>query len=157
MTKKDKTLEVKKERLISITLDVKFIMKVIAIGLFLIFIWYILYFKHIYIYLHQTSKYKYYLFMTLVSVLTLLITLAIGLWFGNLGKFFKIIVLIIVLYFAFLGYEYLGIGIEFRTNFGLLEYEKFETNSYRGIRFFVHNIYLLIILYFISLPFESEK
>ena len=54
-------------------------------------------------------------------------------------------------------YKYLGIGIEFRTNFGLLEYEKFETNSYRGIRFFVHNIYLLIILYFISLPFESEK
>jgi len=157
MTKKDKTLEIKKERLVSITLDVKFIMKLIAIGIILISIWYIIYFKHIYIYLHETSKYKYYLFMTLVSILTLLITLAIGLWFGNLGKIYKLVILIMILYFAYLGYAYLGLGIEFRTNYGLLRYEIFETNSKKGIKFFVENIYLLIILYFISLPFESEK
>lgn len=154
---KNKDLVVKKERLISITLDVKFIIRLILIALLIISIWFILYYKHLLIYLHPTSKYKYYLFMSLVSILTLMISLSIGLWFGNLGKIFKIFMLIMIVYFAYLGYTYIGLGIEFRTNYGLLNEPVFETNSTKGIDFFVENIFLLVILYFIGLPFESEK
>ena len=132
-------------------------MKLIGLALLLISIWFIISYKHLYIYLHTTSKYKYYLFMVLVSILTLMISLSIGLWFGNLGKWFKIFILAMVIYFAYLGYTYAGLGIDFRTNFGLLNEPVFETNSTKGMDFFVENIVLLIILYFISLPFESEK
>jgi len=158
MTKnKNKDLVVKKERLITFNLNITTIIKVIIICLLLICLWYILYFKHVYIYIHETSKYKYFLFMTMVSILTLLTFMCIGLWFGNLGKYFKVGVIIICLWFAWLGYEYMGIGIDIRTNFGLLRESVFETNSKKGIDFFIENIFLLIILYFISLPFESEK
>lgn len=157
MTKRNKEFVVKKERFISITLDVKFIMKLIGLALLLISIWYILQYKHLILYLNTVGKYEYYLFMILVSILTLMISLSIGLWFGNLGKWFKIFILIMVIYFAYLGYMYTGLGIEFRTNFGLLNEPIFESNSEKGLDFFIENLPTLIVLFFISIPFESEK
>lgn len=154
---KDKTLEVKKERLVSVNMSFQFLIKLILFSLLLLSIWYVLHYKHVYIYFSKTSKYKYFLFMLLVSVLMLMTTVAIGFYLGNLGNWIKITVILIVVYFSWLGYEYIGIGIDFRTNFGLLNESVFETNTKKGMDFFLRNVYWLIILYFISLPFESEK
>ena len=155
--KNNRDLVVKKERLISVNVDIQFIIKIILVSLLLIAIWYILQYKHLYLYLSKSKKYEYYLFMILVSVLTLMISLCIGLWLGNIGKYFKVVIIIMVFYFIYLGYEYIGLGIDFRTNFGLLNESVFETNTKKGINFFTKNIHLLLIAYIISLPFESEK
>lgn len=155
--KRKKDLVVKKERLVSISIDIKFIIKLIFIGLLLISIWYIIQFEHLLVYLNDSSKYSHYLFTILVSVLMLMILVSIGLFFGNLGRGYKIAIILLIFWFAYLGYEYIGIGIEFRSNFNLLNEPVFETNSKKGMDFFIENILLLFILYMISFPFEHEK
>lgn len=155
--KRKKDFVVKKERLISLTVDIRFIIKLIFITLILIAIWYIIQFRHLDVYLTDSSKYSHYLFTILVSVLMLMILVSIGLFFGNLGRSYKIAIILIIFYFAYLGYEYIGIGINFRSNFHLLNEPVFETNTRKGMDFFTENILLLFVLFMISFPFEHEK
>jgi len=154
----NKELKPKKERFISISLDFLFILKVLLF-LFAVFIcWLILYYDHLDIYIVIVkTKNESYFFSILVSIMLLLFLVACGFVLSITKSKWKLLIFGIIIYIIILGYTNIGFGFRFKTNFGLLVYENYESNTYKGVKFFIWNIVFFIIIFIISLFFETEK
>ena len=157
MVKKDKGFVVKKERRVSFTIPITFILKIILV-LFVIFcIWFILEYDHLELYWNKEKRYVSLLFTVLVSCTILLFMTPFGIidmserWYLKFPAFFG------VLYLVIQGFEYIGVGIIFRTTFHLLVNPIYESNSKRGIMFFFDNLYVFGIAWIIYLPFISKE
>lgn len=150
---------VKKERFFKIYFDLSTLLKILGYLTIIIFIWYILDQKYIIVYLtHPRSKNIGYFFTILVSIMLMLFLVSCGFVFELTSKKWKIIIFIFILWLIYEGLTNIGFGFRFRRNYGLLDYEYYESNSKHGIRFFIFNFYCLFVwIYIISLFFEREK
>jgi hypothetical protein len=155
----NKEFKAKKERLIKINVDFSFILKLLLYLLVLIGIYYILYMKYIYIYIvKDQSINEGYLFTILNSIMFLLFMVSCGFSFEIKEPKYKVFIFLLILYLIYYGFTKIGFGFEFRKNFGLLEYITYESNTHKGILFYIRNfLTLFVFIYIISLFFESEK
>lgn len=148
---------VKKERLITISISVKTIIQSLAILLFLFIIWYILYYKWIYIYINkEKNKYESFLFSVLVSCTLLMFQLACGFDLRVSNKYLKPIFISIVLLIVYYGYQYYGLGFIIYKNYGLLYHNQYESNSKHGLLFFTENWLFWSFVYIASLILMSR-
>ena len=159
MTKKYKSNEfvVKKERTISVNLPFPFILKILLVIIALLICFFILYFKHIILYWNKEKKYYSLLFTLLVSGTILLFLTPFGIVDMSDKWYIKIPFFFFVVYLVYYGFEYIGIGIIFRTTFQLLRNPIYESNSRKGIMFLFDNLYVFFIVWFIYLPFMSKN
>lgn len=152
-------LKVKKERFFKVSISAKSII-LICFYLGLIFlIWYIIEYNHLDIYLiDDQDKSTGYLFTILVSIMLLLFLVSCGFIFDIKQTKYRLFIFIFILYLIIQGFTSIGFGFRFNTNFGLLVYENYESNTYHGIKFFTFNfVGFFIWIFIISLFFESEK
>jgi len=148
---------VKKERLISISVSLKSIIYLILTILFLIFLWYILYFKLIYIYIHKRdNKYESLLFSIIVSMTLLMFQLACGFDFKFSNIWIKFISVIFVIVLVYYGYQNYGLGFKLYENFGLLYHITYESNSKQGLLFFIENWLFWSFIFIASLILMSR-
>lgn len=135
-----KGIIVKKERLIQISISLKTILYIIVILFLLSITWYLLYFKWIYVYLnYEKNKYESFLFSVLVSMTLLMFQLACGFDINFSNKYFRLFTICIVISMVYYGYYNYGLGIIVYRNFGLLDYNIYESNSKHGLLFFIRN------------------
>lgn len=157
MRKKNQEFTVKKERLISLSLDVKYLLYFVGIICLVFFVWFLLYYKHIYVYLHSNNNNNESILFSIITSMTLLMfMLSCGFQISYSKTWLKIMSIIAVIYLVYLGFVNVGIGIEFRTNFGLLNQIRYESNSKYGLLFFIENWLFWSYVYIISLFLESE-
>jgi len=84
-----------------------------------------------------------------------LVACGIRLHFGKKLSLFVIVIVIVLLIY---GITDIGLGIEFRKNYNLLMYITYESNSFKGIKFFVFNFLgLWIFVYLLCLIFASDN
>lgn len=155
-----KNLTVKKERRWHFTISLKTILYFFLILFLILGIFYILYKEHIIIYLvHSDNVYDTYLFSVVVSLMLLCFLISCGITIRlTTNKFIKIGLLIFIIYLIYLGFTLVGLGIQFCTNFGLLNYEYYESDSYRGVKFFILNYYpFLFLIYILTLAFMTSE
>jgi len=149
---------VKKERRFKLSLDFIIIFKFILVLLFALFFWLILYYDHLDIYIVEVkTKNESYLFSIMVSIMLILFLVACGFVISIHKSKWKILIFAIIIYIIYLGFTTIGFGFRFKTNFGLLVYENYESNTYKGVKFFVFNFVFWIVVFIVSLFFESEK
>jgi hypothetical protein len=153
-------VRIKKEwydRLPSVSVSLKSLIYFCGFIGFLIFIWYIIEYKHLYVYLNDTkNKYESMLFSIMVSMTLLMFMLGCGFTVSYSKAWLKIstvILIIVIIYYGFYNY---GLGIEFRTNFGLLYQHRYESNSKYGLTFFIFNFLFWSFVYVVSLMFMRE-
>lgn len=143
---------VKKERLFQISIDIKTILYIIIILFLLLIIWYILYFKWIYIYLNYAkNRYESFLFSIMVSMSLLMFMLGCGFDIQTSNKYFRFFTVIIVLIMVYNGYYNYGLGITIYRNFGMLNYITYESNSKKGLLFFINNWLFWSYIFLVSL------
>lgn len=133
-------------------------LKILGYIFLLLCIWYVLSKKWIYIYLLDSKSKNVSLFFSiLVSLTMMLFVVACGIRF-HLGKKSTILIIFLVIILLIYGYTDIGLGIEFRKNYDLLTYITYESNSQKGIKFFVFNfIGLWIYVYLLCLVFASDS
>ena len=92
---------------------------------------------------------------------TLMVSLILYMFFNicGFGKFksdnsTQYILIIFLIYMSINGFGYFGLRIVIHSKW--LNYETFQTNSYKGIKFIAHNLWYLILIYFISYLTERE-
>jgi len=149
----------KKERRFKINIELMTILKlIILLGLLFLAFW-IIYDKYIVIYIIEPiNKDVGYLFTILVSLMILFFLVGCGITIGTTSRNIKIFIVIVIVYLIYLGYTNIGFGIRFRKNFHLLIFDTYESNSYKGILFFILNFLdFWIFVYIISFFFETEK
>jgi len=149
----------KKERRFKVNIELMTILKlIILLGLLFLAFW-IIYDKYIVIYITEPiDKDVSYLFTILVSLMMLFFLVGCGITIGATSRNIKILIVIIIVYLIYLGYTNIGFGIRFRKNFHLLVFDIYESNSYKGILFFILNFLdFWIFVYIISFFFETEK
>jgi len=168
---KNKDFNQKRFRLVITLKELGYIFLSIFIIIFLI---YVFYYELITINFAKDIKKGYYLTFYLNNesyVVGLLFTFMVGLMFlaylqalglnimkSNIKT--RLFLVCYILYLFTLGFISTGIGIEISENLhlGILNYEKFESNSLRGIKFYISNFYpLFIFLYAFSFPIDSRK
>lgn len=157
-----KNLTVKKERRFRVGISLRTIIYIILIILLIIFIIFILVKEHLVLYFtREGSIYEIYLFSILVPLMLLIYLLSCGISISfSTNAIVKLLILGIIIYLIYLGYTTIGIGIQFATNFDLLNYEFYESNSYRGIKFFMWNyfpFFFFIYIISIALDFGDDK
>ena len=155
---KEKQFEYKKERLLTIDIPFPFILKTFLVILILLGVWYIfLYKQYIYVYLTKPKSRNIGLFFTMLTSLTLMLFITacgVKIYYG---KKLIILILFIILLLLIDGYFNISVGIEFRKNYGLLRYETFESDSNRGIKFFVYNFWnFWIFVYLMCVAFTGD-
>ena len=152
-------MEVKKERLVHITISLKTILYIIIFFLGIFFFWYILENEYLEIFItYPRSKNEGYFFTILVSIMLLVFIVACGFVFSYDKAYIKIGIILIILWLIIEGFYDIGIGLRFNRNFGLLEHETYESNSMQGVKFFILNFTTFwIFVFIISLFFASEK
>lgn len=88
----------------------------------------------------------------------LLYMLACGFHLTLKSKLWKILFFGVIIYFMIQGFMNIGYGIIFHRNFGLLNYIKYESDSYKGMKFFIFNyMWFFFILFVMSLAFRQER
>lgn len=158
--RKEQPIEVKKERLFTISMSFITLMYIILIAVVLFFIWVILYFDHLRIEIIGTenAKYETYTFSILVSIMLILFLVACGFFIDIQKNYWRFVFVVIIIYLIYLGFTYISLRFTFNTNLGLLNYEVYDSGTKKGVKFFVLNFYpFWFFVWIISLLFESEK
>src|SRR4030042_3535407 len=111
----------KKERKFKVSVDFFTLLKIFGYFLLFLGIWYILYKKYIIFYLvKENSQLETYIMSILVSITLMLFLIACGIITSLKNPKIRILLIAIVLYILYLNFTNVGLGIEFRRNFGLL-------------------------------------
>jgi hypothetical protein len=118
--------------------------------------------KYITIYLNEKPYIEGMLYTFMISLLLLAFFQSLGLNILKADLKTRIFLVFYFVYLFSLGFITVGLGIEFSelVEFDLfkLQYRKFESNSVKGLKFYIINFYpLLLFFYIISFPFDSRK
>lgn len=154
--KKKNQMKVKKERRLKITVSLPFVLKMVIVSIVILAIIFVLGYQHVVIYLNSEKKYTSLFFTIMVSMTLLLFLVGFGIKSSLEHYWIKAPILIFVIYLISVGMQYVGLGITFNTNFGLLNYIHYESNSKKGMLFFSLNIALWFLAWLIHLPFITE-
>jgi hypothetical protein len=151
-----KKVDVKKERLVSFTINLP-IVKILWYSFLIIFLWYILFYKkYIYIYLTDYSSKNIRLFFSILVGLTyLMYIVSTGIRITYSKKIVIIIVLVIII-LLILGINDFGLGLEFRKHYGLLSYNVYESDSVDGLRFYYRNLSLWLIVWIMAVVLTGD-
>lgn len=93
-------------------------------------------------------------------VWTILLTILNGIFLVIIGvgnsmrQLYKTLLVVMIAYLFFVGFGFFGFLFHFDLPF--LLYKWYETNTIRGIYFFVSNLYVFMIIYIVSFISESE-
>jgi len=158
MSLNDDNIKIVKERRFKVSLSLKSILYILLIIFVILMLILTLSKKWIVIKLIEgKDDLEVKVFAVLIGLMLMFYLVACGLSFSLKRNKWKFIGLIIVLYVLYLGYTNVGIYIEINRNFGLLKYKFYQSNSSKGIKFFILNfIPFWISFYFITLLIESE-
>jgi hypothetical protein len=162
MSKKKKeinqqTIVVKKERFIQFTVSLRSLVQTILFLAITFIVWYILYFEWIEIYITRNSnKYESFLFSIIVSMTLLMFQLACGFDIKTSNKYIKLIFIILTILIVYYGYQNYGLGFKINNSFGLLNYRTYESNSKKGLLFFINNWLFWSFVFIASLIFMTR-
>ena len=118
--------------------------------------------KYLTFYLNESNYTQGLLLTFMISLMFLAYLRAVGFNIFKSNVKYRLILLVYFLYVFSLGFFNVGIGLRISENVHFLlfefNYSKFESNSFRGIKFYVLNYFpLFVFLYFISYPFDSRR
>lgn len=121
---------------------------------------YLLIYKHLEFWIITSSSYVIGLLWSILTGLIFYMYFNVsGLLKTKSNNRYELFIVFIMLYLSITGLGYFGLRIVITEKcfiYNWLYYHKFQTNSYKGIKFIGYNLWYLIILFFISFLTERE-
>lgn len=125
---------------------------VLVIAIFILLVFALEYIK---VYMSFGADNSNFIWTLLNATLIGIVIVVIGLG-KSMSEIQKVLLLMIVVFLAIVGFGFIGVLIEFSEDFSFLGYKKFETNSVRGQYFLFTNFLFLLLVIGISFTTESE-